>query len=928
MSDFYRDNARRWSAFEPAGEQLLEKVKSAPEVASRPEEEVREWFQKLELHDRTVLYILGIGAGETFPAIKEWLAQNPHANVVYLEPQLSKIKTFLATELASELLAHPQVMLRHVNDMSTFHMASLFVLKPYVFAVWHEESQLATETTKARIDFLSSQRAGLISEYSGHGRVFLNNYCLNLLDLPEAYLMEKLFDKFHGIPAIICGAGPSLAKNIDVLKTLSDRALIFAGATAMNALNAFNFNPHFGVGIDPNPTQYTRLIMNQAYEVPYIYKQRFLNLALETVHGDHLAITATSGYDIGKWVDKELNLEYVGVDEGHNVVNFSTALAQKMGCNPIIFVGLDLAYTDMHSYSPGVINHPLHNLREQFHTKSQSDELVRKADIYGNPTLTLWKWVAESIWYSKLAQKYPNNLFVNATEGGIGFDGIPNMALAKVAETLLIPRYDLYGRVEQAIQQAQMPPNVTLKNIQELLDQLADSLQKSIPLCTTILRSFDAAEKKIKKGEEPPPGLLDEKGLEALIELEQQVAYEALFNMFNKVFREIFLYQFEKIDRDASTVPQEELNKEKVRLYRNRIKYVREGGKAVLKILEDARKKGLQKLQQVDLLAKKSAPDSEIPPNLEDYSVFYGDKGNVISVTKYGPEGLKDGLCKTYYASGELHSHLNYRKGLLEGKQLYYYRNGNVKTILHYQNGVLHGEVLLYFPNGGLKRQLHFVEGKRQGIERIWNAHGLLVVEVEFDRDKACGTARRWYENGILAQEVIFNEDGTPPDYTEWSPQGIKRSRKSPYRHDYFDQVALHTGALTYAMEHILKQVDSVVPAVEATEQKTDPDLRADLQKVKDEIAKMHEAGKKLLFETGLDPSNPDEAIWKTPETRKDVEGQIDKLTQMMVGEIGAIQASLTKTVNILSKKLEASKKNEEVKKVEPPPPSEKNSSV
>lgn len=920
MSDFYQENARRWSAFEPAGEQLLEKVKLAPETPPRSEDEVRDWFQKLEIGDRTVLYILGIGAGETFPVIKEWLAQNSHSNAVYLEPQLSKIKTFLTTERAKELLAHPQVMLRHVNDMSTFHMASLFVLKPYMFTIWQEENPMVAETTKARIDFLSSQRSGLISEYSGHGRVFLNNYCLNLLDLPEAYLMEKLFDKFQGIPAIICGAGPSLAKNIDVLKTLGDRALIFAGATAMNALNAFNFNPHFGVGIDPNPTQYTRLIMNQAFEVPYIYKQRFLNLALETVHGDHLAITATSGYDIGKWVDKKLNLDYVGVDEGHNVVNFSTALAQKMGCNPIIFVGLDLAYTEMHSYSPGVINHPLHNLREQFHTKSHSDELVRKADIYGNPTLTLWKWIAESIWYSKLAQKHPDNLFINATEGGIGFDGIPNMPLAKVAETLLIPKHDLHGRVEQAIQQAQMAPNVTLKNVQALLDQLTDSLQKSIPICTTILESFDAAEKKIKKGEEPPPGLLDEQGLEALVELEQQDAYEALFNMFNKVFREIFLYQFEKLDRDASTASQEELNKEKVRLYRNRIKYVREGGKAVLKILEQARKKGLQKLQKIDTSPQKIAPDSEIPPNLKDYSVFYGDKGNVISVTKYGPDGSKDGLCKTYYASGELHSHLNYRQGLFEGKQLYYYRNGNLKTILHYQNGCLHGEVLLYFPSGGIKRQLNFVDGKRQGIERIWNVHGLLVVEVEFNLDKACGVARRWYENGILAQEVVFHEDGTPPDYSEWSEQGVKKSLKSPFRHDYFDQVALHTGALTYAMEHILNQVNSVVPAVEATEHKADPELRADIQKVKDEIAKMHEAGKKLLFETGLDPSNPDEAIWKTPEARKDIEGQIDKLTEMMVGEIGAIQASLAKAVDILRKKLETSQK------IEPPPPPDKNS--
>lgn len=916
MNDTYSENVKRWGLFEPQAEALLKNVQADLETSPRTEEDTRSWFEQQDLHDRTIFYIYGVGVGELFPLIDEWLEKNPLSHAIFLEPDPSKIKSLLEREVGTKILNHPRMMLRHANDKTLFHMATLFVLKPYVFGVWDNSDPARMEMAKARVDFLTSQRLGIITEYGSHGRVFLANYFANLSDLPHAYLAEKLFGKFQGVPAIICGAGPSLAKNVEMLKSLGDRALIFAGGTAMNALNAFGFNPHFGVGIDPNYEQFTRLIMNQAFEVPYFYKPRFLNKALETVHGDHVAITGSSGYDIGKWIDEKLGLETPNVEEGHNVINLSTALATLLGCNPIIFVGLDLAYTDMQSYSSGVVNHPLHNLRDQFHTKTHQEELVRKDDIYGKATLTLWKWIAESVWYSNFAYKHKDILFVNATEGGIGFEGIPNVPLAQVAATLLINHYDLKGRVEQAIQMAQMPQKVDEKAIQGILNDLYNNLQVSIKFCSRVIDSFDEVEKQIKADEEPPIGLLNEKGMEALLELEQQPAYDALLKMYNTVFRDIFLYQFEKIDRDALSKPEKEINLEKVALYRNRIKYVREGGKAVLRILEDERSKALQTSAKLEIPPQNPPKDTQIPDNLEDYSVFYGEQGNVISLTSYAKNGLKEGVAKTFYNSGILHSLIFYQNGVLQGRQEYYYPTGILKSVLNYHQGLLSGDILLYYPTGSLKRELHFAEGKRHGIERLWNYNGTLIVEAEFNQNKACGIARRWYDNGILAQEVIFKEDESLPEYAEWTESGEKKIRTTPYKYDYFDQVALQTGSLTHAMEQMLNQVNAVVPAVETTEKKEDLELRKDIEAVKAELKKMHKAGQQLMFETGLDPSNPDEAIWKSPETRKDVEGQIEKLTEMMSGELSSIQNSLLKTVELLTKKLE----NIEKKPPETPP--------
>ncbi len=52
------------------------------------------------------------------------------------------------------------------------------------------------------------------NEYLSGQRGFLSNFYLNLFYLPDSQKGDALFGKFQRIPAIICGAGPSLQKRI------------------------------------------------------------------------------------------------------------------------------------------------------------------------------------------------------------------------------------------------------------------------------------------------------------------------------------------------------------------------------------------------------------------------------------------------------------------------------------------------------------------------------------------------------------------------------------------------------------------------------------------------------------------------------------------------------------------------------------------
>lgn len=86
-------------------------------------------------------------------------------------------------------------------------------------------------------------------------------------------------------------------------------------------------------------------------------------------------------------------------------MNFNLSIAKDLGCNPILVVGVDLAYSDNLSYAPGLVRHAIQDPKEAFLTKYSHEELLIKNDINGVPVNTLWKWVNESLWYAQFASK-------------------------------------------------------------------------------------------------------------------------------------------------------------------------------------------------------------------------------------------------------------------------------------------------------------------------------------------------------------------------------------------------------------------------------------------------------------------------------------------------------------------------------------------
>jgi hypothetical protein len=861
-------------------------------------EEAQQWFSSLDLYNISTLFVYGVGLGYYYHAAKEWLKANKRTHLVFVEDDSDVIVQLFQTETGTELLHDNQVTLLLINlsqDEEPQDVEKRFFSLPYTLllgnirlSALHLYSQIHASSVfllNLQLEYLKNVKIYQVMEYMRFGEAFFHNFYRNLLELSKAYLGDKLYGKFNGIPAIICGAGPSLDNSLPLLKELKDRALIFAGGSAMNAINTFDVLPHFGVGIDPNLGQYVRLMMNQAYEIPFFYRNRIFPEALQSIHGPRLFILGTGGHPISKWIEEQFGVkESTSVSEGYNVTNFSLSLANALGCNPIILVGVDLAFTHKNAYATGVHPHPLYDMNQSLQSKGMSDEVIYRPDIYGKPVPTLWKWGEESAWCSQFLKAHPSQMIINSTEGGIGFEGIVNMPLREVVKKYLSKSFDFSAWVHGEICCSNLPNSITKESVVNVMKKMEKSLENSFRLCSELKIEFEEVGRRIKTEKDFLHSQITEKALWLLKNLNQEPAFNYILNKFNDSFLEYFgqraFFQYSDQQENSKQI---DVAFKRAQINRKRYEFL----KAVCKVnlqhlkktleeqkIRDIVENAFQKLSETEEIPSEKSfsndtytiekgrmkiIDQEMdifidaPINMNELTnesfprdgklTFYYPDGNIKLVQFYllgvlhGPStfygndgkvlasswyvnGYKQGKMWNYYSSGNLHSLQRYRDGVFDGKQEFYYKDEKLKSILEYKKGKLNGKVILYYSNREKKRELHFVDGKKNGKEHFWNVGGILELEINWNSDCPIGACCAWYGNGKLAREIIYDKDSKPCSVKAWTSEGILLPAETLFRVDYFDSVSKQAHVLTNSLENIFNQLYSMSPQIQMALQK------------------------------------------------------------------------------------------------------------
>ena len=541
-------------------------IKTAGEIVHyhdplSPQREAQAWFTRLDLQGIQILYVYGVGLGYYCEAAQAWLKQSRKHRLVFLEDDLAVIHRLLETERGSALLAAKQVRLYYFRDLQQEqalfdHLSWDYLMQPIQVSAleyYAKKRSAPLATLQHKLCFEAAMKSTTVGEFLGQGIYFFRNFYANLQALPRAALGQSLHGKMRNIPAIICGAGPSLDKSIAWLKSHRGEALIFAGGSALNALVSNQLLPHFGAGVDPNPAQFERTKATHHLQVPFFYRNRLYYKVLPAMDGPIIYMAGCGGYKVSNWFEEKLEIapkDDLQGDEGHNVVNFCVEIAHALGCNPLIFVGLDLAFTDNLTYSSGVVAvapGALQAAPPQVSAslagpggKNSDDLPVLKSDIYGKPVYSTWKWIAEAAWISRYSEKFPEIAMINATAGGIGCEGIPNQSLAEIAEKYLtkpeLPPLSLEDKVKQALEQARMPARINSDAINALMHELAESLMRCLEHCESVRQEIVFLRTSLQKNQKLSSGL--QTGLMAISEAEllQEPGYLYVLEVFDQMY--------------------------------------------------------------------------------------------------------------------------------------------------------------------------------------------------------------------------------------------------------------------------------------------------------------------------------------------------------------------------------------------------------
>lgn len=670
-------------------------------------EEAKEWFHGLDLKGIPLIYVYGVGLGYYYQAAKQWLHQDPSHRIVFIEDNLAVIHQLFETQMGYELLHDPQVQLHFFEGME--QSKELFNILYWNFFLTTMEItglKLYLELKKDlfaelqhKLQYDAALKNGLLIEYLEFGVGFFKNFYPNILSLEGAFLGNDLFGKFKDVPAIICGAGPSLEKNLAFLRKLSNKALLFAGGSALNAINSSDIQAHFGAGIDPNAPQYDRLSTNTTFEVPFFYRNRLFHQAFKTIHGPRLYVTGSGGYDISHLFEENLGIEGASIEEGHNVVNFCLEIAHQLGCNPIIFVGMDLAYTGMKAYAPGVVEDS-HVEKELITRPDHVDQsALLKKDIFGQPIYTLWKWISEAEWIGDFAKENPHVKLINATEGGLGFPGVSNLSLEDVAKKYLKEDYDLKAMIHSAVLNAAMP-HIKNEKVLNIIYDLNDSLQRCVEDLNILIEETEEIKTRIKAENRVPFPLQTGKASLYESDLSEEAGYRYVLHIFNEAYTHVLnrelqaLHTLENLSEVDLTLGKQDILIKRFAFLRNVALMNRELIQMALQTYVPQSAFPIEKPGKIRFDQDKKLG------RLEGDSIYYS-QSCILSKAKF-ENGLQVQQAEYFYPNGKHYSIQQFHEGLWHGKQEFYYPNGKPKTFLEYEFGKFKN-AKLYHPSGELK---------------------------------------------------------------------------------------------------------------------------------------------------------------------------------------------------------------------------------
>ena len=262
------------------------------------------------------------------------------------------------------------------------------------------------------------------------GSLFLKNVIHNRYAIQEGYDLTYHKNKYKNIPALIVSGGPSLSKNIKWISRF--KGLIFTGGRTLTPVLQQGVKPDFLVSADAQDVTYETLRENAYNDVPLI-----------TINQGNAKVVAANKGPKYFLEDDGFSKEFLGIQKsarlsmGGSVATLCISAAQYMGCNPIILIGQDLAFTDMKRHADECSNEYLGDKNSGKNKIEVGEDYIASRckqikSVEGGKVWTTDVLLNYLRWIEGFIELCTENEFINATEGGAWIQGAVHKTFEEV----------------------------------------------------------------------------------------------------------------------------------------------------------------------------------------------------------------------------------------------------------------------------------------------------------------------------------------------------------------------------------------------------------------------------------------------------------------------------------------------------------------
>ncbi|NLX20559.1 MAG: motility associated factor glycosyltransferase family protein [Phycisphaerae bacterium] len=410
-----------------------------------PESEARQFADHVKIDKALCLVVAGFGLGHHLKALAA--KQTGDAFLVVTEPNLQLLRAaFETVDLTDLFVGRRCLILTHTDKgriQSILEPNNTLMMLGTQFVSHAASERVGGEFHKRMrqviADHITFCRMSLVTLVA-NSRITCRNIVNNLPTFLSTPPINVLRDRFKGMPGVVIAAGPSLHRQLDQLVSLKGRAVLIAVQTVFKTLLERGVSPDFVTSLDYH--EMSRRFFEDLPALPQthlVVEPKATWHVLDTYGGP---ISVLGNTFAGLCLGEKLAARD-GLKAGATVAHLSFYLAVYMGCDPIVLVGQDLAYTNHVYYTPGVAMHGLWRPQlNRFCTMEMMEWeriarsrpiLMKVKDLHGRDVYTDEQLFTYLQQFEGDFATVPGRV-IDATEGGVRKAGTRVMPLREVME--------------------------------------------------------------------------------------------------------------------------------------------------------------------------------------------------------------------------------------------------------------------------------------------------------------------------------------------------------------------------------------------------------------------------------------------------------------------------------------------------------------